>query len=357
MARNQRAHKTKAGYNFQDLAAIVLFIDNFDNLKSIKAEGNNEDIDVQLLDGTWKFAQAKMISDPLNSDKRYRRRRMSEAYTSLCNNFMNSSDAVSKIIYVSNCEDPLGEKDKANSSIYGISTPIRFDQLAQTTQDRVEKMLSNKIKKQAGNNHIDTQQLDKVKKAFEVKIIPFDPQHRYEDKFGAVQQYVGNFLSSRKLSKEISLIVMRNWHDLIRENSESYATDSVLLKKDFLWVIVVIEFNQPFVNDNLAFKLNLDSAIMDEVSDKFGEILDYINEHFEFCSAIWNDKDQYENKLKSKGKRLSSYIYSFVNDSWQDYKDKIKLEDASDEENEALVKLALYRILTKQNMINKIKGI
>lgn len=214
-------------------------------------------------------------------------------------------------------------------------------------------MLSNKIKEQISNDYLDTQ-LDKVKKAFEVKIIPFDPRYRYEDKFGAVQQYVGNFLSNRKLSKEISLTVMRNWHDLIRENSESYDTDSVLLKKDFLWVIVVIEFNQPFVNDNLAFKLNLDSAIMDEVSNKFGEILDYVNERFEFCSVIWNDKDQYENKLKRKGKGLSSYIYSFANDSWQDYKDKIKLEDASDEENEALVKLALYRILTKRNMIKEI---
>ena len=90
MVENQRANKTRAGFTFQDLAAIVLFIDNFDELKSIKAEGNKEDIDVELLDGSWIYAQAKMITDPINSKKAYRRRRMSESFTSLCNNLFKS---------------------------------------------------------------------------------------------------------------------------------------------------------------------------------------------------------------------------------------------------------------------------
>lgn len=352
MVDNQRAHKTKAGFTFQDLAAIILFIDNFDELKSIKAEGNHEDIDVELIDGSWIYAQAKMISDPINSTPKYRRRRMSESFTSLCNNLFQSTNPVSNIVYVSNCKDPVGEEETTTNSVYPIY-PLRFDQLAEKTQSRIEKMLGKKIEKDylRKENKTKEEVLNLLEKVFGIQIIPFDPRYSYDDKFHSVQNYVENFLINRNLMRNTSLSIMRNWHDLFRENSESYSKDKVLTKKDLLWVIVVIEFNQPFSTDTIASKLNIDSAIMDEMNDRFKEVFDYISERLEFCARIWADKEEYvEDSLMSS----SSSIYDFINNSWQNYLKLLQVDNVSGEEQEALVKMVLYRILTKKSTIKNI---
>lgn len=352
MVDNQRAHKTKAGFTFQDLAAIILFIDNFDELKSIKAEGNHEDIDVELIDGSWIYAQAKMISDPINSNQQYRRRRMSKSFTSLCNNLFQSTNPVSNIIYVSNCKDPVGEEKNATNSFYPIY-PLGFDQLAKATQSRVKEMLSKKIGKDylQKENKTKEEVLNSLEKVFGVQIVPFDPRHSYEDKFHSVQNYVGNFLINRNLMRNASLTIMRNWHDLFRENSESYSKDKVLTKKDLLWIVVVIEVNQPFSADTIASKLNIDSAIMDEIYDRFKEVFDYISERLEFCARIWTDEEEYAEKSSIPS---SSYIYDFINNSWQNYVDLLQVDDVSGEEQEALVKMTLYRILTKKSTIKSI---
>lgn len=349
MTKNQRANKTIAGYTFQNLAAIVLFIDNFDNLKSIKVEGNKEDIDIQLANGDWKIAQAKMISKPINSTKNYRRRRMYQAFSSLCKNYFDSSERISNIIYVSNCIDPMGELENSQSSFYTIYS-LKFDQVAEGTQSRIAKMLENRI---TNNKRNKEAVLKELKSLFRIQVIPFDPNYSNEDKFSSVQYHVGNFLVNKNLATSTSsLAVMNNWHSLFELNSESYSDKEVLTKKDLLWVVVVIEFNQKFNTDSLAVKLKLDDAIVDSIYDRFENIFDYVHERIEFCSRVWNDESLYESKeMRSLGGRV---IYKFINDCWQDYVLDIGFDDLADEENEALVKLALYRILTKKNTIKNI---
>ena len=190
--------------------------------------------------------------------------------------------------------------------------------------------------------------LDTLKRTFGVQIIPFDPRYKYEDKFKSVQNYVNNFLISRNLMQNASLDIMRNWHDLFRENSESYSNNKVLTKKDLLWIIVVIECNQPFNTDVLAAKLKVDVAIMDGIIMRFREVFDYISERLEFCSRIWTDEEEYITNNSSNN------IYDFINSSWQSYANLFKVENVSAEDQEILTKVALYRVLTKKNTIKNI---
>ena len=148
-----------------------------------------------------------------------------------------------------------------------------------------------------------------------------------------------------------SLNIMRNWHDLFRENSENYSKDKVLTKKDLLWVIVVIECNQPFNTDTIAFKLNVDVAIMDEISIRFKEVFDYISERLEFCATIWSDEEEY---VENHPNVSTSYIYDFINNSWRNYLDFWDINDITGEEQEVLIKMVLYRILTKKSTIKHI---
>lgn len=61
MLKNRRANATLFGFDFQRNAAIVLMLENIKELKSVRLEGNEEDIEISLNDGQKILAQAKAV--------------------------------------------------------------------------------------------------------------------------------------------------------------------------------------------------------------------------------------------------------------------------------------------------------
>lgn len=61
MAENRSAHATMFGVDFQVNAAIVLTIENIEELHSLRLEGNAEDIELELNDHRYVSAQAKAV--------------------------------------------------------------------------------------------------------------------------------------------------------------------------------------------------------------------------------------------------------------------------------------------------------
>ena len=57
--RDRRAHAVLFGFDFQVNAAIVLMLENIRELKSLRLEGNEEDIELTLEDNRKILAQAK----------------------------------------------------------------------------------------------------------------------------------------------------------------------------------------------------------------------------------------------------------------------------------------------------------
>ena len=47
MARNRRANAVVFGFDFQVNAAIVIMLENIENLQSLRLEGNFEDIEIE----------------------------------------------------------------------------------------------------------------------------------------------------------------------------------------------------------------------------------------------------------------------------------------------------------------------
>ena len=58
---NRRANATVFGFDFQINAAIVLMLKNIQELKSLKLEGDYEDIELELENGSYILAQAKSV--------------------------------------------------------------------------------------------------------------------------------------------------------------------------------------------------------------------------------------------------------------------------------------------------------
>jgi hypothetical protein len=60
MAKSRRANAVLFGFDFQVNAAIVLMLENVQELESLRLEGE-EDIELKLEDGTEVLAQAKAV--------------------------------------------------------------------------------------------------------------------------------------------------------------------------------------------------------------------------------------------------------------------------------------------------------
>lgn len=61
MSKSRRANAVIFGFDFQVNAAIVLMLENIQELNSLKLEGNYEDIEITLDNGEYILAQAKAV--------------------------------------------------------------------------------------------------------------------------------------------------------------------------------------------------------------------------------------------------------------------------------------------------------
>ena len=61
MAGSRRADAVLFGFDFQVNAAIVLMLENILDLKSLRLEGESEDIELKLNDNEYILAQAKAV--------------------------------------------------------------------------------------------------------------------------------------------------------------------------------------------------------------------------------------------------------------------------------------------------------
>jgi hypothetical protein len=61
MSKSRRANAVMFGFDFQINAAIVLMLENIEDLKSLRLEGNYEDIELELENGQYILAQAKAV--------------------------------------------------------------------------------------------------------------------------------------------------------------------------------------------------------------------------------------------------------------------------------------------------------
>lgn len=80
--RDRRAHAVLFGFDFQVNAAIILMLENIKELKSLRLEGEKEDIELTLENGEKILAQAKSV-ERASSDFSNVRKNLRKALTTL----------------------------------------------------------------------------------------------------------------------------------------------------------------------------------------------------------------------------------------------------------------------------------
>lgn len=181
MAKSRRANAVVFGFDFQVNAAIVLMIENIEDLKSLRLEGNYEDIEIELENNQYILAQAKAV-ERSSSDFRNVRKNLEKSLISLSEG--NQKVDAQRLILITNSPNPLNEE--ASRSIFWGDAHREFLSLPESSQELIRRYLDNI------NQPLDT---DK----FMIQILPFETDNDIE-RYKVVKRVVDDFIGDLNLN-------------------------------------------------------------------------------------------------------------------------------------------------------------
>lgn len=311
---NRRASSVVFGFDFQVNAAIVLMLENISDLKSLRLEGNYEDIDLTLNNNQHILAQAKAVVNS-SSDFNNVRRNLQNALVSL-SEACQKVDA-KQIILITNSPNPFN--DDGSRSIFWQPTHRRFATLPPSAQ----AIITGYLKKIPTSLDIDK---------FAVQVFPFetdDDSERYKAVTKAIDDFIGDLdINIPGLGKRLLEI----WHWEIFTNGSKANAAIQLDKKSIIWPIMVIATDIAKCDED--FLNQFDPAIYEEIVHHYKETIDNCCERIEFFTRALSDYNSFHGN-----KRASERINEFVEQTWRDYYEEFSVQGMDAETQEGLTKV------------------
>ena len=318
------------GFDFQVNAAIILMLKNIKELKSLKLEGNHEDIELCYNDGEYILAQAKSVSDPIN-DFRNVLKNLKKALETLSEGEKEVS--VKRLIFITNSRNPLHEK--INVSVFEGESYREYSTLSENSKNLIDKYLKS-IK-----NPLDTEK-------FVIQVLPFETDQR-EERYKIVKNKIDEFIVDLNIvSPGIGKKIMETWQNNIFKNGTNKDVDIKLTKSEIIWPLIYIITDISLCDDKI---LNIiDESMYEEVKHRYRELIEIYTERITFFTKVIFDYSVF----KSERDRSQQFL-DFIEKKWVDYKDDFPLSDENDELEKALIQIILYTILRNRISIKKIK--
>ncbi len=333
-AISRNASASARGWDFQANAAIVLFIRNIRNVREIRVEGELDDIELFLNDGTKLYAQAKARTTANPGDGSSTRFR--DALKTLADDLKEEDCA--QILYVTNDEYPFGRKHKL--AMFGDDSLFRYDELP----DGVRLY----IKKAATTVGIKDESLE----LFSVCIVGFygdDDDTRYR----VVHQYVDKLISDLKLNRYGSVdsqSLRRTWDYMLSKNAANQNTGIRVDKETFVWPIVYALCEVS--SDEKVFE-DYDYDFQEEVLAQYRRVVTEHSNRFSLVTKIMSDFNDYRHLHIGMTRR--EIKKEFIREYWRNYEDEIGTNDVDDETSAVLIGLILQKVINKHDVIKKIK--
>ena len=330
--KNRRANAFFFVFDFQRNAAIVLMLENIRELRSVRLEGNEEDIELTLNSGEKILAQAKAV-EKSSSDFSHVRENLKKALVSLSEG-AQKADA-QQLIFITNSPNPFN--DKGSRSVFsGLPTRRSFASLPPSAQQIVQKYLGDI------DNPLNLQK-------FIVQVFPFETDDETE-RYKAVTQVVNDFIGTLNVNVSYGLgkWLLQVWHDDIFINGSKKDASTQLDKKDIIWPILVYETDINRCDDD--FLNQFDIGVYDEVIRLYSNTIDSCCERIEFFTKILYDYTQFSSTKKQMEK-----CREFIDHSWEDYKLEFTSDGIDDETLEALTKIVLYNVIRRRITIDKVR--
>lgn len=317
------------GLDFQANAAIVLMLENMEDMNSIRLE-RNEDIDIELVDGSYILAQAKGIVKS-STDFTNVRGNVKKAMASL-------SDGAKKVkakelVFITNSPNPF--KDDESRTLFWGPSVVSYNELPPTAKNLIQGYLSQI------SEPLDTNLLT-------IRTIPFegdDERQRYKVVYNVIQGFLdGIDLNESGFWKRLHEV----WDGMLDRSGTKADKKITLAKKDVVWPIIVCVTGHGIIKTDTSYCLELDEGEFEEISNKYAEIIDYCSARYELVAKVISD-------FSLSGLKGNDSIKQFINDHWSDYKDDLGVDGMDDYLQASLVKIIMYSILVKRITIDRIK--
>lgn len=328
---DRRAHAVLFGFDFQVNAAIVLMLDNIKDLKSLRLEGNYEDIELTFEDGQKILAQAKSVENA-SSDFSNVRANLKKALITLSEG-AKKVDA-KQLILITNSPNPF--KDDNSRGIFWAPTRRSFSTLPSSAQQIITDYLSQI------EDPLDPQN-------FTVQFFHFETDDETE-RYKAVMQAINDFIGSlnANTSPGLGKKLLQVWHNDIFVNGSKKDAAIELDKKKIIWPIIVLETDISRCDE--SFFEQFDLGVYDEVVRLYRDTIDTCCERIDFFTRVLYDYNNFPCNKRPMDKCLE-----FVNSSWEAYKSEFSVHGIDDETLEALTKTVLYNVVRRRIIINQIK--
>lgn len=330
MGKDRRGDAVLFGFDFQRNAAIVLMLENIQELKSLRMEGVNEDIDIELNSGGHILAQAKSVVDS-SRDFGNVRSNLKKALISLSEGCQKVK--TEKAILITNSPNPIND-DNSRSLFWGPSYR-RFDTLPDSSKKIITDILAQIV------NPLDPNQ-------FIVQVVPFETDDDAE-RFKAVWKVIDDFIGNLKLDiPGLGKQLHRVWRDEVFKNGTKKNPYIMLTKKDLIWPMIVIATDIERIDS--SFVEQFDAVQYDEVVRRYKDLIDTCCERVEFFTRILYDYNSYNYNGKPKEKTIH-----FVEDNWSRYLTEINDDTIDPSTIEALSKVIVYNVIRRRYDIDRIK--
>ncbi len=306
-------------------------LENIRDLQTLRLEGNNEDIDIELCNGKHILAQAKAV---VNSSQDFTnvRSNLKKALQTLAEG--SNKVETEKTVYITNSPNPLNE-DALKSNIFWGHAHREYNTLPDSSKSIITNYL-HEIEQ-----HFDVENLT-------IQVLPFETDNESE-RYKAVMQVINDFIGDIQISTPgLGKQLHRIWKDEVLTNGSKKDAEIKLSKKSLIWPLIVIATDISYIDQ--GFRDRFDSSLYEEVAHKYKELIDSCCEKMEFFTKILYDYNAYKGSGSEKDKCLD-----FIDECWKNYDSEFEGRILDEEVKEALAKVIMYTVIKRRYEIRRIK--
>jgi hypothetical protein len=325
---SSNASDSASGWDFQRNAAIVLMLLNIEKAKSVKVEGDSEDIEISLNNGKVIYSQAKFVADPDNTNPVIKN--LEKSLKTLNNAAKN--DNFEDLIYITNSSNPFNSVKTLRVFSSGLNM-LPYSDLPEICKKKIDEIL----KKNKYN-------LDKD--CLSVYVLQFYGS-KNENKYKVIKEQINEFLnklSFSSLGKEGELLNL--WQNEFFINATEHNRKLKISKAQMIWPLIVSICE---LNREDAILSACDDGEFDEIKHEYKTIIDNNSERFSFITKVLTSFSQYD--APSNGNKAELFIFN----NWKDYESEFSLDNVEKEIKEKVIKLTLSNVIKKRYTIDKIK--
>ena len=327
---NSNASPSAFGWDFQFNAGIVVMLDNICDAKSVKIEGMTEDIEVELQNGRYVFAQAKSCMNPDDSSNALRD--LSKALETL--SAADGTERANALLFVTNRSNPFNDIKSIRKFLNPYSI-VSYENLPESCQTKIQKILSKK-------------KLALRTDRFSVLALEFsgDGKARYETIKTRITEFLvridnGLYGFGEKM--------LDKWRLMFEENASQNDRKASITKKDMMWSLIVL-FCEGVDDSRLG---NFDDADSTEIREKFSTVISDHAERFGMVSRIMTEYEKY--KRRHSNQRGDEVQKSFIEEKHELFASDFDLAGLEPRLAIAIRKITIEKILQQQRKISKVK--